>query len=68
MVDIETFLFDSWYVAGWGYDFEHALTPLTIIGEQVVVFRTDKGVPVALEDACPHRKLPLSHGRFLRPG
>ena len=44
MVDIETeFLFDSWYVAGWSSDFEHALTPLTILGEQIVIFRTDKG-------------------------
>ena len=65
MIDIETeFLYDSWYVAGWSSDFEHSLTPLKILGEQVVIFRTDKGVAVALEDACPHRKLPLSHGRL----
>lgn len=65
MTDIETeFLRDSWYVAGWSDDFKHELTPLTILGEQLVVFRTDKGVPAALEDACPHRKLPLSHGRL----
>jgi vanillate O-demethylase monooxygenase subunit len=65
MMDIETkFLYDSWYVAGWSYDFEHSLTPLTILDEQLVIFRTDKGVAVALEDACPHRKLPLSHGRL----
>ena len=65
MVDVETeFFFESWYVAGWSSDFEHSLIPLTILGEQVVIFRTDKGVAVALEDACPHRKLPLSHGRL----
>ena len=64
MVDIETeFLFDSWYVAGWSSDFEHALTPLTIIGEQVVVFRTDKGVPVALL-CVPTSQTSLSHGRL----
>ena len=65
MVDIETeFLYDSWYVAGWSSDFEHSLTPLTILDERIVIFRTDKGIAVALEDACPHRKLPLSFGRL----
>ena len=44
MVDIETeFLYESWYVAGWSSDFEHSLTPLTILDERVVIFRTDKG-------------------------
>lgn len=65
MTDVESdFLRDGWYVAGWSRDFEHALKPLVILGEPVVIFRTDRGVPVALEDACPHRKLPLSRGRL----
>ena len=29
MMDIETnFLYNSWYVAGWSYDFEHSLQRL----------------------------------------
>jgi len=28
------------------------------------LYRTEGGLPVALEDACPHRKLPLSMGRL----
>ena len=65
MVDIETeFLYDSWYVAGWSSDFEKSLTPITILNEAIVIFRTNVGLPVALEDACPHRKLPLSCGRL----
>ena len=41
MMDIETkFLYDSWYVAGWRSDFEHSLTPLTILDEQLVIFLT----------------------------
>jgi phenylpropionate dioxygenase-like ring-hydroxylating dioxygenase large terminal subunit len=35
----------------------------TILGDNVVLFRQDDGRPVALEDACPHKKLPLSMGR-----
>ena len=65
MVDIETeFLYDSWYVAGWSSDFEKSLTPITILNEAIVIFRTNVGLPVALEDACPHRRLPLSCGRL----
>ena len=52
MVDIETeFLYDSWYVAGWSSDFEKSLTPITILNEAIVIFRTNVGLPVALEDA-----------------
>eukprot|EP01041_Mallomonas_annulata_P012201 gene12201-25630_t len=35
-----------------------------ILGEAVVLYRTQGGAAVALEDACPHRKLPLSMGRI----
>ena len=66
MVDIETeFIRDSWYVAGWSGDFTHGLTPLRILDEPIVLFRTEDGNPAALEDACPHRKLPLSKGRLM---
>ena len=46
MVDIEQdFIRDCWYVAGWSEDFTHALTPLRILDEPVVIFRTEAGVP-----------------------
>ena len=52
MPDIEEeFIRDCWYVAGWSGDFTHALTPLRILDEPIVVFRTEAGVPAALEDA-----------------
>lgn len=51
-----------WYVAGRSEDFGRHLTPLRMLGEAIVLFRDTKGKPVALEDACPHRKLPLSRG------
>jgi len=38
------------------------LTALTILGEAVVIFRRADGTVAALEDACPHRKVPLSMG------
>lgn len=58
------FLKNSWYVASWSREIVRNLTPITVLGEDIVLFRTSEGAPVALENACPHRKLPLSKGRL----
>jgi len=36
-----------------------------MLGTNLVLYRTEAGKAVALEDACPHRKLPLSMGRLV---
>ncbi len=59
------FLKNCWYVAAWSKDVGRALTPVTLLGERVVLYRTEDGAPAALEDACPHRKLPLSKGNLI---
>ena len=58
------FLRNCWYVAGWSRDYGRTLRAETYLGEDVVIFRRQDGTPVALEDACPHRKLPLSEGNL----
>lgn len=58
------FLRNAWYVAAWDREITRALKPLTILDERIVFYRTTLGQVVALEDACPHRKLPLSMGRL----
>ncbi len=58
------YLRNTWYVAGWSRDFGRELTEKTFLDESIVFYRTESGQPVALENACPHRKLPLSHGRL----
>ncbi len=58
------FLRNSWYVAALSPQVERALRPVRLLGEAIVLYRTEDGKPVALEDACPHRKLPLSMGRI----
>ena len=59
------FLRDQWYVAA--FDDEVGRTPLarTILGEDLLLFRTEDGTPVALENRCAHRRLPLSSGRLV---
>ena len=60
---MSSFVKNAWYVAGWSRDFGEALRALTIVGEHLVMYRTDGGQVVALEDRCPHRLLPLSKGK-----
>jgi vanillate O-demethylase monooxygenase subunit len=58
------FLKNAWYVAAWDAEVTRQLQPVTILNERIVLYRTLAGEPVALEDACVHRKLPLSMGRL----
>lgn len=57
------FLRNAWYVAASEAELGDDLYPITLLSESVVLYRKSDGTPVALEDACPHRKLPLSMGR-----
>ncbi|MFT8245706.1 Rieske 2Fe-2S domain-containing protein [Roseomonas sp. BN140053] len=57
------FPLNAWYAAAWDAEMKHALLPRTICNRKVVMFRTAAGGQVvALEDLCPHRRLPLSMG------
>ncbi len=58
------FLKNAWYVAALSPDVARSLKPVKLLSEAIVLYRTQDGTPVALEDACPHRKLPLSMGRL----
>ena len=59
-----TFVRNAWYVACWAGDLEPGV-PLakTILSEPIVLWRDRDGAPVALEDRCCHRHLPLSLGK-----
>ena len=63
--DANGFLRNHWYVAAWAD--EVGRTPLArlVLGEYLVLFRTEAGKAVALENRCPHRNLPLSEGRLV---
>jgi phenylpropionate dioxygenase-like ring-hydroxylating dioxygenase large terminal subunit len=58
------FVRNAWYVAAWSRDVGQVLAAVTVLDENIVMFRTADGAPAALEDACPHRKLPLSMGKL----
>ena len=54
---------NAWYVAGWSSEFGNELRRVTILEENIVMFRSSKGTVAAMEDRCPHRMLPLSKGK-----
>jgi vanillate O-demethylase monooxygenase subunit len=58
------FLNNAWYVAAWASEIDASLRQIVVLGKKLCVFRTSNGEAVALDDACPHRKLPLSKGRL----
>jgi phenylpropionate dioxygenase-like ring-hydroxylating dioxygenase large terminal subunit len=59
------FVRNAWYVAAWDHEVGRHLTRRILLDEPVVLFRTDSGKPVALEDRCCHRQAPLSMGRLV---
>ncbi|WP_120499127.1 aromatic ring-hydroxylating dioxygenase subunit alpha [Roseovarius sp. EL26] len=57
------FLRNAWYVAAWGDEITEELRNVALLNESICMFRDSKDKVVALENACPHRKLPLTKGR-----
>lgn len=58
------YLKNAWYVAAWDHELGREPKAVTMLDERIVLYRRSDGRPTALEDACPHRKLPLSMGRI----
>jgi len=57
-----SFVRNAWYPASWSHEIGRTLLPRTMLGEKVVLYRTEAGAPAALEDRCCHKYLPLSMG------
>ena len=54
-----------WYVAAWDHEVRRQeLSRRTICNEPIVFYRREDGAPVALEDRCCHRHMPLSDGNL----
>jgi len=61
-----SYLQNAWYVAALSQELmPGALMSRTLLGQPVVLFRSEDGTPSALFDRCPHRFAPLSMGKVL---
>ena len=58
------FLRNCWYAAAWSKDLTDKPLARIFLDEKVVVYRTARGRPAALEDRCCHRAAPLSLGEI----
>lgn len=58
-----TFLRNCWYAAAYSHELGAGLLARTLLGEAVLLYRTEAGQPVAMQDRCPHRAVPLSMGK-----
>ena len=56
---------DCWYAVAMSVDVDRDLLGVRALGLPVVLFRTDDGRAVALEDRCAHRAFPLSAGTLV---
>ena len=56
---------DVWYMAVPGQDLKSGkMLGKKILGQSLLLGRTAEGSVFALRDICPHRGIPLTHGRF----
>ena len=56
------FIKNQWYVAAEPPEITRSPLARTICNEQIVFWRTGDGAPVAMEDRCCHRRMPLRKG------
>ncbi len=64
-VDSAEMLLGFWYRAAASSEVARGkMRPVTVLARALLVGRDSSGRAFALNDACPHRGMPLSHGRF----
>jgi hypothetical protein len=63
-VEATSFLRNYWYVVAWDHEIpDDALFSRTILGESILLYRTQCGAITALDNKCCHGHAPLSLGR-----
>ncbi|AQS51456.1 vanillate O-demethylase oxygenase [Paenalcaligenes hominis] len=61
---MQNYVLNTWYPLTWSRGVNRELTSHRILDQDVVLFRSTEGGVIAMEDACPHRLLPLSKGKL----
>jgi phenylpropionate dioxygenase-like ring-hydroxylating dioxygenase large terminal subunit len=64
MADMGTpFIHNAWYVIATSAEVGRVPMARTALGQSIVLYRTEAGAPVALQNRCCHRSFPLAHGK-----
>jgi phenylpropionate dioxygenase-like ring-hydroxylating dioxygenase large terminal subunit len=64
-MELPMWIQNTWQVAAFAADIKREILPRTLLGRALILYRTESGAVVALEDRCPHRFLPLSLGKLI---
>jgi vanillate O-demethylase monooxygenase subunit len=57
---VTAFVRNQWYVAAYAHEAGREPLGRTVLGEPILLYRTEDGRAVALADRCVHRRFPLS--------
>jgi phenylpropionate dioxygenase-like ring-hydroxylating dioxygenase large terminal subunit len=57
-------ILNEWYVAAFADELGRHLTGRKLLNRRVVMYRTENGEAVAMDDRCAHRSFPLSNGKL----
>ncbi len=55
---------NAWYPLTWSRLVTRQLASHRVLGKDLVVYRSEAGGAIALDDVCPHRLAPLSMGKL----
>lgn len=64
MADERNYPLNCWWVAAFADEVDRTPLARWLLDAPVVLYRTEGGEVVALEDRCPHRQAPLSIGKL----
>jgi vanillate O-demethylase monooxygenase subunit len=59
------FLQNYWYAIAWATEVGRTPFARTVCNEPIVLYRTQAGEAIAMEDRCCHRRLPLHMGKVV---
>lgn len=63
--DARDYPVEQWYCAAFAEEVTRQPLARTLCDRQIVLYRSEAGVPVALTDRCIHRQAPLSRGQLI---
>lgn len=55
----------QWWMVAYSTEVNRDILARTVLGEKVVLYRTEEGQAVAASGVCPHRMFPLEKGRLV---
>jgi phenylpropionate dioxygenase-like ring-hydroxylating dioxygenase large terminal subunit len=57
--------YQQWWIAAYSDEVARKVLGRTVLGESLVLFRTEAGEAIALSGVCPHRMFPMVKGRLV---